>query len=156
MTKEVSMDTKMSVEKRQAFLAETRVGIISIPEEGRGPLSVPVWYSYEPGGDVRIWTSEKSYKAKLLQKTRRISFCVQDTLPPNYKYVSIEGPFSIRLVDLENDIRPMALRYYGPVGGEHYVEEVRKSDSWRNNLLICIKPERWYSADYSEVINPSP
>jgi hypothetical protein len=27
------MDTKMSVEERQAFLAETRVGIISIPEE---------------------------------------------------------------------------------------------------------------------------
>jgi nitroimidazol reductase NimA-like FMN-containing flavoprotein (pyridoxamine 5'-phosphate oxidase superfamily) len=156
MTKEVSMDTKMSVEKRQAFLAETRVGIISIPEEGRGPLSVPVWYSYEPGGDIQVWTSEKSYKAKLLQKTSRISFCVQDTQPPYYKYVSIEGPFTIRLVDLERDIHPMALRYYGPVGGELYVQDIRKSDSWRNNLLICITPERWYSADYSEVINPAP
>jgi hypothetical protein len=36
------MDTKMTIEERQVFLAETRVGIISIPQEGRGPLTVPV------------------------------------------------------------------------------------------------------------------
>ena len=30
----------MSIEERQAFLAESRVGIISIPQEGHGPLTV--------------------------------------------------------------------------------------------------------------------
>ena len=27
------------------------VGIISVEEEGRGPLTVPVWYAYDVGGD---------------------------------------------------------------------------------------------------------
>lgn len=145
------MDAKMSVEERQAFLAETRVGVISIPQEGRGPLTVPVWYSYQSGEQVRVWTNEKSYKAKLLLKARRISFCVQDTNPPNYKYVSIEGPFTIRPVDLEKDIHQMALRYYGPKYGERYYQDVRQGDSWKTNLLICITPEHWYSADYSKL-----
>jgi hypothetical protein len=145
------MDTKMTSEERQAFLAETRVGIISIPEEGRGPLTIPVWYNYQPGGDIYIWTSEKSRKAKLLLKAERISFCVQDTTPPAYKYVSVEGPFSIEAVDLERDIHPMALRYFGPVGGERYFEDVSKGEDWKTNILLRIKPERWLTVDYSKL-----
>jgi hypothetical protein len=145
------MDTRMSLEERQAFLAETRVGIISIPEEGRGPLTVPVWYSYQPGGEVCVWTSIKSHKARLLQNARRISFCVQDPTPPNYKYVSIEGPFTIQPVNLERDIHPMALRYYGPVDGEQYFADVNRDNSSKDTVLVCITPELWRTADYSKV-----
>ena len=38
------MSLAMSRAEREAFLAATRVGIVSIAEEGRGPLAVPVWY----------------------------------------------------------------------------------------------------------------
>lgn len=145
------MDTKMTIAERQAFLAETRVGIISIPEEGRGPITVPVWYTYQPGGDVCVWTSASSRKANLLKTAQRISFCVQDPTPPFYKYVSIEGPFSIRPVDLERDIRPMAIRYYGPENGESYYTDVSKSDDWKSSILVCIHPERWLTADYSKI-----
>ena len=54
------MNTRMSVEERQAFLADTRVGIISIPEEGYGPQNMPVWYSCQPGADECVWTSARS------------------------------------------------------------------------------------------------
>jgi hypothetical protein len=145
------MDTRMSIEERQAFLAETRVGIISIPEEGRGPLTIPVWYGYLPGGDVCVWTSAKSRKAGLLQKTQRISFCVQETTPPNYKYVSIEGPFTIQPVDLERDIHPMALRYYGSEHGEQLFANITQGEGWKDDLLVCIKPERWLTVDYSKL-----
>jgi nitroimidazol reductase NimA-like FMN-containing flavoprotein (pyridoxamine 5'-phosphate oxidase superfamily) len=149
------MDTRMSPDERQAFLAETRVGVISIPEEGRGPLTVPVWYSYQPGGEVRVWTSATSRKAGLLQEAQRISFCVQDTNPPNYRYVSIEGPFTIKPVDLERDIHSMAVRYYGIENGERYFSEVSQSDSWMKDLLVCITPERWLTVDYSKLGLPS-
>jgi len=46
------MSTIMTSEERQAFLAAVHVGIVSASQEGRGPLTVPVWYSYEPGGNV--------------------------------------------------------------------------------------------------------
>lgn len=148
------MDTRMSPEERQAFLAETRVGIISIQQERRGPLTVPVWYNYRPYGELCIWTGANTLKGKLLQKAQRISFCVQDPTPPYYKYVSIEGPFTIQPVDLERDIHPMALRYYGPVNGEHYFADISRGDGWKNDILVCIKPERWLTVDYSKLGPP--
>ena len=145
------MGTKMTVEERQSFLAETRVGIISIPEEGRGPLTVPVWYNYEPGGDVFVWTGAETRKGRLLRIAQRISLCVQDTTPPYYKYVSIEGPTTIQPVDLERDIHPMALRYFGAENGESYFADVARSDGWKNDILVRIVPERWLTVDYSKL-----
>jgi hypothetical protein len=147
--KEVRMDTRMSLEEREAFLAETRVGIISIPVEGRGPLTMPVWYSYQPGGDICVCISSSSQKASLLQKAQRISFCVQDSQPP-YKYISIEGPFTIQPINLERDLHPMALRYYGPELGEQYFVEINQSDVYKKSILVSIKPERWLTRDYSK------
>ncbi|HSB67236.1 MAG TPA: pyridoxamine 5'-phosphate oxidase family protein [Anaerolineales bacterium] len=146
------MDSRMTVEERQAFLAKAWVGIISIQRAGRGPLSVPVWYTYQPGADVCIWTGANTRKGKLLQKAKRISFCVQDPTPPAYKYVSIEGPFTIQPVDPESDIRPMAIRYYGPEEGESYYADVISSDNWKNDILVRIRPERWYTADFGKLM----
>ena len=47
------MSLAMTKQERETFLADLHVGIISIPEDGRGPLTVPIWYSYEPGGELR-------------------------------------------------------------------------------------------------------
>ena len=43
------MSLKMTKEEREAFLADLHVGVISIARDGRGPLTVPIWYDYEPG-----------------------------------------------------------------------------------------------------------
>jgi hypothetical protein len=84
---EGTMSLAMTKREREAFLADLHVGIISIPEEGRGPLTVPIWYSYEPGGELRVVTARTSRKAQLLQHAGRFSVCVQTETPP-YKYVS--------------------------------------------------------------------
>ena len=87
------MSLAMTKQERETFLADLHVGIISISEEGRGPLTVPIWYSYEPGGELRVVTAKTSRKARLLQHAERFSVCVQtETLP--YKYVSVEGLWS--------------------------------------------------------------
>ncbi len=104
--------TTMTKEEREAFLAQPWIAVVSVPEPGRGPLTVPVWYGYEPGGDVHIWTGKNTHKGRLLESARRISVCVQDPQPP-YRYVSVEGPVSIAPVDFEHDVRPMAYRYFG-------------------------------------------
>jgi hypothetical protein len=101
-----------------------------------------------------VWTSASSRKGRLLQKAQRISFCVQDPTPPFYKYVSIEGPFTIQPVDLERDIHPMAIRYFGPVNGEHYFTDISQGDGWKSDILVCIHPERWLSVDYSKLSPP--
>jgi nitroimidazol reductase NimA-like FMN-containing flavoprotein (pyridoxamine 5'-phosphate oxidase superfamily) len=44
------MTLTMTKEEREAFLAAVHVAVISVAEDGHGPLMVPIWYSYEPGG----------------------------------------------------------------------------------------------------------
>ncbi len=68
----------MSRDEMELFLADLHVAIISIPLMDRGPLTVPLWYTYEPGGELRVMTFKDSWKAKLLLKGVRISLCVQD------------------------------------------------------------------------------
>src|SRR5262245_2429423 len=46
----------MTRDEREEFLAAIHVGVLSADEPGRGPLSVPVWYLYEAGGEIVIVT----------------------------------------------------------------------------------------------------
>jgi nitroimidazol reductase NimA-like FMN-containing flavoprotein (pyridoxamine 5'-phosphate oxidase superfamily) len=107
------MSLAMTGQERERFLADVHVGIISIPEEGRGSLSVPVWYAYELGNELRVMTGRTSRKGRLLERARRFSLCVQKETPP-YKYVSVEGPIvAIEPANLDRDLRPLAHRYLG-------------------------------------------
>jgi nitroimidazol reductase NimA-like FMN-containing flavoprotein (pyridoxamine 5'-phosphate oxidase superfamily) len=139
----------MTKQEREAFLADVHVGIISIAEEGRGPLTVPIWYAYDPGGDLGIMTGKESRKGRLLARAGRFSLCVQTETPP-YKYVSVEGPIvSTEAADIERDLRPLACRYLGK-GGDRYVEETRNLPTHTDNVLIRMRPERWLTTDYSK------
>jgi nitroimidazol reductase NimA-like FMN-containing flavoprotein (pyridoxamine 5'-phosphate oxidase superfamily) len=141
------MPPAMTKEEREAFLADLHVGVISIAEEGRGPLTVPIWYSYEPGGEIRIITARSSRKGKLLEQAGRFSLCAQAETPP-YKYVSVEGPIvAIEGADLERDRRPLARRYFGAQLGDSYIENTR---DLVGQVLIRMRPERWLTVDYAK------
>ena len=144
------MSLIMTKSEREAFLADVHVGIISISEDGRGPLTVPVWYAYDAGGDLRIMTGRESRKGRLLARAGRFSLCVQTENPP-YKYVSVEGAIvSTEAADIERDLRPLARRYLGETMGDRYVEETRNLPTHNNNVLIRMRPERWLTTDYSK------
>jgi nitroimidazol reductase NimA-like FMN-containing flavoprotein (pyridoxamine 5'-phosphate oxidase superfamily) len=43
----------LTEQERQAFLAEPRVGVLSVASgDDRPPLTVPLWYGYQPGGNL--------------------------------------------------------------------------------------------------------
>src|SRR5690242_6134901 len=115
------MALAMTKAEREAFLAETHVAVNSIAAPGRGPLTIPVWYSYEPGGAVRFVTGGQSRKAALIRAAGRLSLCVQTETAP-YKYASIEGPASIGVPDFERDVQAMAYRYLGEQLGQWYLQ----------------------------------
>jgi nitroimidazol reductase NimA-like FMN-containing flavoprotein (pyridoxamine 5'-phosphate oxidase superfamily) len=141
------MSLTMTKEEREAFLADVHVGIISIADDGRGPLTVPIWYSYEPGGEVRVVTGRKSRKGRLLEQAGRFSLCAQTETPP-YKYVTVEGPIvAIEAADVERDRRPLAHRYLGAVVGDRYIESTRGD---LGNVLVRMRPERWLTVDYAK------
>jgi nitroimidazol reductase NimA-like FMN-containing flavoprotein (pyridoxamine 5'-phosphate oxidase superfamily) len=125
------------------------VAIISIAAAAaRGPLTVPVWYSYTPGGPIRFVTARGSRKAQLLRAAGRISVCVQTETPP-YKYVSVEGAATFGEPDFERDIRSMAYRYLGEQMGEMYLQATASERA--ANVLVTVTPEHWLSVDYTKM-----
>jgi nitroimidazol reductase NimA-like FMN-containing flavoprotein (pyridoxamine 5'-phosphate oxidase superfamily) len=138
----------MTRAEREAFLADVRVGVVSIADGARGPLTVPVWYGYEPGGEVWFVTERDSRKGKLLLLVDRISLCVQTESPP-YQYVSVEGPIEgIELADLERHSRVLAHRYLGKELGDRYV--AGSSSDRDNSIVVRLRPERWLTVDYGK------
>jgi hypothetical protein len=144
------MAKPMSKVEREAFLKEPRPAILSIPQRGKGPLSTPVWYDYEPGGVLWILMQQDSRKGGLIEVGSRISVCVQKESRP-YKYVTIEGPVdSIVHYALETDLRSMADRYLGRAGGAEFIEAMRDRFAQGNGIKVIMTPEAWLSADYDK------
>jgi len=143
------MALRMTRSEREAFLAEVHVGVIAIAEAGRGPLAAPIWYGYEPGGELWIVTGRDSRKGRLLQRVDRFSLCAQTETPP-YRYVSVEGPVTaVRAADLERDERPLAHRYLGPSLGDRYLQQT-VADERPDNVLVTMRPDRWLTVDYGK------
>src|SRR5262249_2112571 len=131
-----AMSLAMTKAEREAFLADVHVAVISINEDGRGPLTVPVWYGYEPGGVVRFVTGGGSRKAAALRKTGRMSLCVQTETPP-YKYLSVEGRITIGKPDYERDARQIAYKYLGQQMGDAYLAST--TDQNESSILVTLQ-----------------
>jgi nitroimidazol reductase NimA-like FMN-containing flavoprotein (pyridoxamine 5'-phosphate oxidase superfamily) len=145
------MSYQMTKREREEFLAGVHVGVLSLTELGRGPLAVPIWYGYDPGGDLWFVTERDSRKGKLLEEDARVSLCVQTETPP-YKYLSVEGPVSaIVPAKLERDTRLLAHRYLGVERGDRYVETTGGEEGHRGSIRVTVRPERWLSVDYGKV-----
>ena len=144
------MSIAMSRAECEEFLTGVHVGIVNVSEPGRGPLAAPVWYQYQPGGDLEFVTGADSRKAKLMEVGTRVSFVVQDeSMPP--KYVSLEGPVvAIEKAEVDEHVRPIARRYLGEQIGDQYVDGTRGSGEQAPQVLVKIRPERWLSADFAK------
>jgi nitroimidazol reductase NimA-like FMN-containing flavoprotein (pyridoxamine 5'-phosphate oxidase superfamily) len=145
------MSLKMTQEEREAFLADLHVGVISIEDPGRGPITVPIWYDYRPATGLWIVTPRTSRKGIALDKAGRFSLVAQSEDAP-YKYVSVEGPIvDVRPADKENDLRPMAHRYLGAEFGNAYVD----NQSVEASAVYVMQPQRWLTVDYSKLFPES-
>ena len=139
-------DTKMTEAERMAFLADLHVGVLSIPRAERAPLTAPIWYAYEPGGDIVVVIGRDSLKGRLAEVGLPVTLVAQREEMP-YAYVSVEGRIAeIEPGDSDRDIRPLAHRYLGKEFGDQYTA----STEGRDELRVSIWPERWLTVDYAK------
>jgi len=137
------MSYSMSVEEREAFLAGVHVGVLSVSQPDRGPLAVPVWYAYEPGGEIMVWSGKKARKARLIRAAGRFSLCAQQEAQP-YQYVSVEGAVArTERADIELHIRPLAERYLGVEAADNFVNVIGGGDGVEDDIVIYLRPEHW-------------
>lgn len=132
----------MTIEEREAFLADVRVGILAVDEPGRGPLALPVWYRYVEGV-VEISIDGDSLKGRLLRVAGRATLTVQREALP-YAYVSVQGPVALHTV--AGAVLDLAVRYLGPEQGRRYAEG---SDG--EGVVVRLTPETWRTFDYGKL-----
>ncbi|MGY1807467.1 pyridoxamine 5'-phosphate oxidase family protein [Blastococcus sp. SYSU D00669] len=132
-------------DEREQFLAEPHVAALSVADgDGRGPLTVPIWYGYEPGERLRIVTPAGSRKARRIAAAGRFSMLVH-RVAPSVRYVSVEGPVAATRPATEDDVRAMARRYLPPEAVEGYVAFSLADHG--EQVVVELDPERWLSAD---------
>lgn len=141
------MSHSMSRAEREEFLAGLHVGVLSVDGGGAPPLTMPVWYTYQPGGVVTVSTGRDSRKALAVAAAGRFALCVQDERPP-YKYVTVTGPAVIEDIDRAERLA-IARRYLGDEGGDAYMAMTSDGDPG-SQVAIRMTPEHWLSADFAK------
>jgi nitroimidazol reductase NimA-like FMN-containing flavoprotein (pyridoxamine 5'-phosphate oxidase superfamily) len=138
-------DNRLSQSEREAFLAEPHIGALSVSAgPDRGPLTVPMWYQYAPGGEVWVHTEAASKKAGLIAAAGRFTLMVE-RVRPTYRYVSVEGPVTRTIPATAEHAREMAERYLPPEKVEAFLN-VAEAD-FGEQVVIFLRPERWLAAD---------
>ncbi|SEH00003.1 Pyridoxamine 5'-phosphate oxidase [Nonomuraea solani] len=140
------MNAWMTVEERESFLAGTRIGVLSVAE-GEVPLSVPIWYGYEPGGDIRISTPEGSRKLRAVRAAGQAGFTVQQEAMP-YRYVSVEGSVAGYEATDPAEYLEWSIRYLGDDDGRRFFQAIEEGLSgW---VTVRLRPGKWRTYDFGK------
>jgi nitroimidazol reductase NimA-like FMN-containing flavoprotein (pyridoxamine 5'-phosphate oxidase superfamily) len=135
----------MTTKEREEFLADLHVGVIAVERDHSAPLTIPIWYGYQPGGEVTLWTEGRTTKANLIRAAGRFSITVQDEQPP-YRYVAVSGAVAAVVAADDAEARAIAVRYLGEEEGNAFADEHLTDDS----VIIRMRPQQWLSTDYSK------
>ena len=147
------MTRRMTEQESQEFLAEPHVGVLSVASDNdRPPLTVPVWYGYEPDGYLTFFTGtqgRKARKTRLIERAGVLSLSVQREEFP-YKHVTVEC--TVAGTDRPPSAEQMlavARRYLPEEAAQGFVQaELEHPDS--QLVLFTVRPDRWLTADFSE------
>lgn len=135
----------LSREEREQFLAEAHVAALSVSAgNARGPLTVPIWYQYTPGGQPWFITGVGSRKHRLIEAAGYLSLMVE-RVEPTVRYVAVDGAVS-RIEDgTDEQLVEMTKRYLPAEAVEPYLEMARREHG--PSVAVYLKPQHWLSAD---------
>ena len=143
----------MTEEERERFLAGPHVAVLSIARGGGlPPHATPVWYAYEPGGDVTFFTGtqgRRSRKAGLVRAAGVVSMTVQREEFP-YGYVTVEGT-------VVGEEKPPSIERALAVAGRYVPEDQARAFAEAEVghpsgefVLFAVRPDRWLTFDFSD------
>jgi nitroimidazol reductase NimA-like FMN-containing flavoprotein (pyridoxamine 5'-phosphate oxidase superfamily) len=133
--------------ERERFLADVHVGIVAHGTSTPGaPLASPVWYTYEPGGDIVFVTSSGSLKASHLAALKTATFLVQDEDPPQ-RFVGVSGPVRVAEGASSAVRRTIARRHLS----EHDVEGFLAMTPADALVTVSLTPTAWWSTDFGKL-----
>jgi len=135
----------LSKEEHEQFLAEPRIAALSVTAgDGRGPLTVPIWFQYTPGGDPWVLTGEGSRKHRLIEAAGHFTLMVE-RLEPTVRYVAVDGAVTRIEPSTDEELVEMTRRYLPPDKVEPYLAMARREHG--PSVTVHLRPQHWLSAD---------
>lgn len=139
----------LSKSEREEFLSEPHIAALSVfAGNDRGPLTVPIWYQYTPGGEAWLLTGKTSRKAELIRAAGRFSLMVE-RVAPTIKYVAVDGPVVREEPGTAAQLHEMAARYLEPEKVDGYLEFATSDHG--DQTLFALKIEHWLGADLGSI-----
>jgi hypothetical protein len=144
-------ESRLSVRDRELFLAEPHIAALSVSAgPDRGPVTVPVWYQYVPGGEPWVLIEAASRKARLIEAAGRFTLMVQRVVPTT-RYVSVEGPVARTVPETDELLREITERYLPSADVPAYLE---LAGTFGEQVAIYLRPQRWLSQDLGPGAEP--
>lgn len=139
----------LSKDEREQFLAEPHIAALSVSAgDGRGPLTVPIWYQYTPGGEPWVLTGAESRKKKLIEAAGCFSLMVERT-EPTVRYVAVDGAVSRIEPGTDDQHAELAHRYLPPDRAEKFLNYALTELG--EYVAIYLRPQHWVSADMGAI-----
>ncbi|WP_086828777.1 pyridoxamine 5'-phosphate oxidase family protein [Allokutzneria sp. NRRL B-24872] len=147
------MPRQLTDSERADFLAQPHIAVLSVASnDGRPPLTVPVWYASRADGELTFFTNTQgrtSRKTLLLHHAGQLSLCVQQPQFP-YKYVTAEC--TVVRADRSpsfDEVFAITSRYL-PEEAARQFAEAEAAHLAGVFVLFTAHPDRWLSADFSD------
>jgi hypothetical protein len=138
-------DHRLSERERELFLSEPHIAALSVSDgQGRGPLTIPIWYQYQPGGEAWVLSEVDSRKVRLIEAAGRFTLMV-DRVVPTTRYVSVEGPVTRIVPGTDEHLQEITERYLSAEKVPAYIEFAKSELG--EQIAIYMRPQRWLSSD---------
>jgi PPOX class probable F420-dependent enzyme len=131
----------MTEDEREAFLSETRLGMLTMLNEQGEPLAVPVWFEWN-GSAVRMFSFKRAPKVRRLRANPRASLLVVNHIGKPEAWTAFDGDVAI------SDEGAMALadRLAPKYWDMHDASHAKELADWRKHAsrfcLLTLTPER--------------
>jgi PPOX class probable F420-dependent enzyme len=96
---------------RAAFLAKTRLGMLSTLAADGAPVTVPVWFEWD-GTTVRVFSGATSGKLKRIARDPRASLTVTNAVGEPEGWVAFDGNIEVRSEGAIELAERLAPRYW--------------------------------------------
>jgi hypothetical protein len=138
-------DNRLSERERELFLSEPHIAALSVSDgQGRGPLTIPIWYQYQPGGEAWVLSEVDSRKVRLIEAAGRFTLMV-DRVVPTTRYVSVEGLVTRMVPGTDEHLQEITERYLSAEKVPAYIEFAKSELG--EQIAIYMRPQRWLSSD---------
>jgi len=138
---------RLDAERRDVFLADPRLGVLSLLQPSGDPWATPLWYGWN-GKQVEMFSERRSAQVRSLELDPRACLIVTNIPPESARWVALEGRIQIRAEFGQNTADRLTRRYLNRAS---HLEIAEVLDFYRSRdlLQLTLEPQRIRS--YAEV-----